>query len=174
MIVGGGYVASRYASYKIATGFGLAAEIGKRQGIGTITPVPMPKDGPVAAKSPDGEPRLIKGLDGKEGLDLGNATMKMPDGSVRSITRSGLEIPDLSPGGLSGGGSRADMQAAADRMHAAAERFENASFHGQIDITGLRRSGVRATAVRVRSRGGLTADMGISEPGAKEDLSDRT
>lgn len=126
-----------------------------------------------APKTPD-EPRLVKGLDGKEGLDLGNGTMKMPDGSIRSITRSGLEIPDPPAGGLGGGGNKADMQAAADRMHAAAERFENASFHGQIEVTGLRRSGLRATAIKMRGRGGLTADMGITEPGAKEDLSDWT
>ena len=121
----------------------------------------------------DGEPKLVRGLDGKEGLDLGNGTMKMPDGSIRSITRSGLEIPEAPAGGLGAGtGGKADMRAAADRMHAAAERFENASFHGQIELTGLRRSGVRATSLKVRGRGGMTADLGISEPGAKEDLSD--
>ncbi|MGU3417649.1 phage tail tape measure protein [Methylobacterium sp. D54C] len=142
------------------------AGIGLRDGIGTVKPVPMAKDG---------EPKLVKGLDGKEGLDLGNGTMKMPDGSIRSITRSGLEIPDAPAGGLGAGtGGRADMQAAADRMHAAAERFENASFHGQIEVTGLQKAGMRATAVKVRSRGGLTADMGVSMPGAKEDLSDWT
>ncbi|WP_139234254.1 hypothetical protein [Methylobacterium pseudosasicola] len=131
------------------------------------------KGGPVAPKTADGEPHLIKGLDGKEGLDLGNGTMKMPDGSIRSITRSGLEIPDPPAGGIGGGtGSKADLQAAADRMHAAAEKFENAGFHGQIEVTGLRRSGLRATSIKMRGRGGLTADMGISEPGAKEDLSD--
>ena len=119
------------------------------------------------------EPKLIRGLDGKEGLDLGNGTMKMPDGSIRSITRSGLEIPEAPAGGLGAGtGGRADMRAAADRMHAAAERFENASFYGQIEVTGLRRSGIRATSLKVRGRGGMTADLGISEPGAKEDLSD--
>ena len=123
----------------------------------------------------DGEPRLVKGLDGKEGLDLGNGTMKMPDGSIRSITRTGLEIPDAPAGGLGGGsGSRAGLQAAADRMHAAAEKLENAGFHGQIEVTGLRRSGIRATSLKVRGRGGMTADLGISEPGAKEDMSDWT
>ncbi|WFS06244.1 phage tail tape measure protein [Methylobacterium sp. 391_Methyba4] len=142
------------------------AGVGLRDGIGTVKPVPMAKDG---------EPKLVKGLDGKEGLDLGNGTMKMPDGSIRSITRSGLEIPDAPAGSLGAGtGGRADMQAAADRMHAAAERFENASFHGQIELTGLRRSGLRATSLKIKGRGGMSADLGISEPGAKEDLSDWT
>lgn len=140
--------------------------ISRWQGVGSVKPVPMAKDG---------EPKLVKGLDGKEGLDLGNGTMKMPDGSIRSITRSGLEIPDPPSGGLGAGtGGRADMQAAADRMHAAAERFENASFHGQIELTGLRRSGLRATSLKIKGRGGMSADLGITEPGAKEDLSDWT
>ncbi|WP_267355258.1 hypothetical protein [Methylobacterium sp. GC_Met_3] len=143
-----------------------SAGVGVRDGIGTVKPVPMVRDG---------EPHLIRGLDGKEGLDLGNGTMKMPDGSIRSITRSGMEIPDMPAGGLgTGTGGRADMQAAADRMHAAAERFENASFHGQIELTGLRRSGVRATSLKIKSGGGMSADLGISEPGAKEDMSDWT
>nr|WP_042669444.1 hypothetical protein [Methylobacterium sp. B34] len=35
------------------------------------------------------EPKLVKGLTGKEGLDLGDGTMKMPDGSIRSIVPGG-------------------------------------------------------------------------------------
>lgn len=121
------------------------------------------------------EPKLIRGLDGKEGLDLGDGTMRMPDGSIRSTTRSGLEIPDAPAGGIgTGTGGRADMQAAADRMHAAAEKLENANFHGQIEVTGLRRAGLRATSMRIKASSGLTADMGVTDPGAKEDLSDWT
>lgn len=121
------------------------------------------------------EPKLIRGFDGKEGLDLGDGTMRMPDGSIRSITRSGLEIPDAPAGGIgTGTGGRADMQAAADRMHAAAEKLENANFHGQIEVTGLRRAGLRATSMRIKASSGLTADMGVTDPGAKEDLSDWT
>ena len=52
------------------------------------------------------------------------------------------------------------------------ERFGESGFHGQIEVTGLRQAGLRATSLKVRSRGGLTADMGITCPGAKEDLSD--
>ncbi len=143
------------------------AGIGLRDGIGTVKPVPMAKDG---------EPKLVKGLDGKEGLDLGNGTMKMPDGSIRSITRSGLEIPDAPAGGVGGGGGRGDMRAAAERMNQAVDRMEGMGFHGQISlaVTGSGRQQVRATALKVRGRGGMTADLGISEPGAKEDLSDWT
>ena len=43
-----------------------------------------------------------------------------------------------------------------------AERFENASFHGQIDITG--HNGVQASGMRVRSSGAVTADLGVSMP----------
>ena len=52
------------------------------------------------------EPRLVKGLDGVEGLDLGNGTMRMPNGSIRSITPSGLTIPDAPAGGFGGAGGR--------------------------------------------------------------------
>ena len=115
------------------------------------------------------EPRLVKGLDGKEGLDLGNGTMKMPDGSIRSIARSSLTIPEPPAGGFGGGGRGGDhsrWEAVADRMHGAAERFENASFHGQIDITG--HNGVRPRGMRIKSSGAVSADMGVSMPGAKE------
>jgi hypothetical protein len=135
------------------------AGIGVRDGIGTVKPVPMPKEG---------EPKLVKGLDGKEGLDLGDGTMKMPDGSIRSI------VPAAPASGIGGGGGRGDMRAAAERMHQAADRMEGMGFHGQISlaVTGGGRKQVRATALKVRGRGGMTADLGISEPGAKEDLAD--
>lgn len=117
------------------------------------------------------EPKLIRGLDGKEGLDLGDGTMKMPDGSIRSITRSGLEIPDAPAGGIGGRAGRNDF---ADRLDRVADRMEGMGFHGQISlaVTGSGRQQVRATALKVRGRGGMSADLGISEPGAKEDLSD--
>lgn len=142
------------------------AGIGLRDGIGTVKPVPMAKDG---------EPKLVKGLDGKEGLDLGNGTMKMPDGSIRSITRSGLEIPDAPAGGVGAAGNGRGMSEL--REHVAElgrhiERFGQSGFHGQIEVTGLRQAGLRATSLRVKGRGGLTADMGVTDPGAKEDLSD--
>ncbi|MBE7196736.1 MAG: phage tail tape measure protein [Parafilimonas terrae] len=119
----------------------------------------------------DGEPRLVKGLDGKEGLDLGNGTMKMPDGSIRSI------VPAAPAGGIGGaGGGRGSIGAAAERMNQAVDKMEGMGFHGQISlaVTGSGRQQVRATALKVRGRGGMTADLGISEPGAKEDLSDWT
>lgn len=46
------------------------------------------------------------------------------------------------------------------------------SFHGQIEVTGLRQAGLRATSMRIKARGGLSADLGVPEPGAKEDMSD--
>jgi hypothetical protein len=44
-------------------------------------------------------------------------------------------------------------------------------FHGQIEVTGLRRAGLRATSLKIRSRDGI-ADLGAAEPGAKEDMTD--
>ena len=116
------------------------------------------------------EPKLIRGLDGKEGLDLGNGTMKMPDGSIRSITRSGLEIPEAPAGGLGGGRGTSDLREHIAELGRHVDRFGQSGFHGQIELTGLRRSGVRATSLKIRGRGGITADLGVSEPGAKEDL----
>ncbi|WP_182179320.1 hypothetical protein [Methylobacterium radiotolerans] len=142
------------------------AGIGLRDGIGTVKPVPMAKDG---------EPKLVKGLDGKEGLDLGNGTMKMPDGSIRSITRSGLEIPEAPAGGIGGAGNgRGSIGAHVEEFGRHVDRLQDMGVHAQVEVTGLRRSGLRATALRVRGRGGMSADLGVSEPGAKEDLSDWT
>lgn len=142
------------------------AGIGLRDGIGTVKPVPMAKDG---------EPKLVKGLDGKEGLDLGNGTMRMPDGSIRSITRSGLEIPDAPAGGIGAAGNgRGSIGAHVEEFGRHVDRLQDMGVHAQVEVTGLRRSGLRATALRVRGRGGMSADLGVSEPDAKEDLSDWT
>ncbi|KQS59499.1 phage tail tape measure protein [Methylobacterium sp. Leaf361] len=143
------------------------AGIGLRDGIGTVKPVPMARDG---------EPKLVKGLDGKEGLDLGNSTMKMPDGSIRSITRSGLEIPDAPAGGIGGGGGRgmSELREHVAELGRHIERFGQSGFHGQIEVTGLRRAGLRATSLKVKGRHGLSADMGISEPDVEQDAGDWT
>jgi hypothetical protein len=125
--------------------------------------------GRITAKDPAAlEPRLVKGIDGKEGIDLGNGTMRMPDGSIRSITRgSGFTVPDAAPSGLrGGGGGRADLHAVAERFHAAAERMENAGFHGRVDVA-LSGGGGRVTGLRTKGLG-MSADMGVSMPGAKE------
>lgn len=53
-------------------------------------------------------------------------------------------------------------------MHAAAERFEQASFHGQISVSVSGAGGARTRGMRIRSRGAVSADMGVSMPGAKE------
>lgn len=126
------------------------------------------------------EPRLLKGLDGREGLDLGDGTMKMPNGSIRSIPRGGPPpeppapllhpaVPDAPPSGIDTG--RAGMGLAADKMLAAAERIEGSGFHGQIQlaVTGGGRDQVRVTGVKAQGRGAVSADMGITMPGAKED-----
>lgn len=42
---------------------------------------------------------------------------------------------------------------------------------GQFKVTGFLRAGLRATSLKIRSHGGI-ADLGVMEPGAKEDLSD--
>ncbi|WP_457107127.1 hypothetical protein [Methylobacterium sp. P5_C11] len=117
------------------------------------------------------ELRLVKGLDGIEGLDLGDGTMRMPNGSIRSITGGGPQVPDA-PAAGAGARGMGDLREHIAELGRHVDRFGQSGFYGQIELTGLRRSGVRATSVRVKSRGGLTADMGISEPGAKEDLSD--
>ncbi|SEI14983.1 phage tail tape measure protein, TP901 family, core region [Methylobacterium sp. 275MFSha3.1] len=139
------------------------AGIGLRDGIGTVKPVPMAKDG---------EPKLVKGLDGKEGLDLGNGTMKMPDGSIRSITRSGLEIPDAPAGGIGAAGSgRGSIGAHVEEFGRHVDRLQDMGFHGQISlaVTGSGRQQVRATALKMRGRGGMTADMGITLPDLERD-----
>ncbi|MDE4910853.1 phage tail tape measure protein [Methylobacterium sp. 092160098-2] len=117
-----------------------------------------------------GEPRLIKGLDGKEGLDLGNGTMKMPDGSIRSITRSGLEIPEAPAGGIGAAGNgRGGIGAHVEEFGRHVDRLADMGFHGQIEVTGLHRAGMRATGIKVRGRGGMTADMGVTLPDLERD-----
>ncbi|ACB27132.1 phage tail tape measure protein [Methylobacterium radiotolerans] len=120
------------------------------------------------------EPKLIRGLDGKEGLDLGDGTMRMPDGSIRSVTRSGLEIPEAPAGGIGAGGGRgmSELREHVAELGRHIERFGQSGFHGQIEVTGLRQAGLRATSLRVKGRHGLTADMGITEMGAKLNMGD--
>lgn len=120
------------------------------------------------------EPKLIRGLDGKEGLDLGNGTMRMPDGSIRSVTRSGLEILEAPAGGIGAGGGRgmSELREHVAELGRHIERFGQSGFHGQIEVTGLRQAGLRATSLRVKGRHGLTADMGITEMGAKLNMGD--
>ncbi|MGU3417754.1 phage tail tape measure protein [Methylobacterium sp. D54C] len=127
--------------------------------------------GVAAPKIPD-EPRLVKGLDGKEGLDLGNGTMKMPDGSIRSITRSGLEIPDPPAGGIGAAGNgRGSIGAHVEEFGRHVDRLSDMGFHGQISlaVTGSGRQQVRATALKVRGRHGMTADMGVTMPDLDRD-----
>ena len=62
------------------------AAVGTRQGIGPVSP----------KVSADLAEHLVRGLDGKLGIDLGNGIMKMPNGAFRSIT-SGGAMPTLSP-----------------------------------------------------------------------------
>ncbi|MCJ2056661.1 phage tail tape measure protein [Methylobacterium sp. J-048] len=122
--------------------------------------------GPVATRVADGEPHLVRGLDGVEGLDLGNGTMKMPNGAIRSIPRGMPAIPEAPAGGLGGGGGRgmSELREHIAELGRHIDRFGDSSFHGQIEVTGLHRAGMRATAVRVKNRGGLTADMGVTLP----------
>lgn len=84
-----------------------------------------------------------------------------------------LEIPDAPSGGIGAeGNGRDSIGAHVEEFGRHADWLQNMEFHGQIELTGLRRSGVRATSLKIRSRGGGTADLGVSEPGTKEDLSD--
>ena len=132
-------------------------------------------NGPKAADAAALEPRLVKGLDGVEGLDLGNGTMRMPNGAIRSIPRAPLPVspenilpvaPTTGGGGASG---TSDLREHIAELGRHVDRFGQSSMHAQLEVTGLHRAGMRATAVRIRSAGGLTADMGISSPDAKED-----
>ncbi|MFF9552730.1 phage tail tape measure protein [Methylobacterium fujisawaense] len=120
------------------------------------------------------EPRLVRGMDGKEGLDLGDGTMRMPDGAIRSIPRGMPEIPEAPAGGIGGGGGRgmSELREHVAELGRHIERFGQSGFHGQIEVTGLRQAGLRATSLRVKGRGGLSADMGITEMGAKLNAGD--
>jgi len=115
------------------------------------------------------EPHLVKGLDGVEGLDLGNGLMRMPSGAIRSIPRNSdaaLPSPEntLPPAPTTGGGGTGDLREHIAELGRHIDRFGESSFHGQVEVTGLHKAGLRATSVKVRSRGGLTADMGVSMP----------
>ncbi|XYD10522.1 hypothetical protein R1A27_08640 [Methylobacterium sp. NMS12] len=119
------------------------------------------------------EPRLVKGLDGIEGLDLGDGTMRMPNGSIRSITGGGPQVPDAPAAGVGAGGrGLGDLKEHIAELGRHVERFGQSGFHGQIEVTGLRQAGLRATSLRVKGRGGLSADMGITEMGAKLNMGD--
>lgn len=114
------------------------------------------------------EPRLVKGLDGVEGLDLGNGTMRMPNGAIRSIPRGMPEVPNRPAGEIGGAGARGGaIGYHVEEFGRHVDRLAGMGFHGQIEVTGLHKAGMRATALKVRGRGGLTADMGITEMGAK-------
>lgn len=51
------------------------------------------------------------------------------------------------------------------------DRLQDMGFHGQISlaVTGSGRQQVRATALKMRGRGGMTADMGITLPDLERD-----
>ena len=120
----------------------------------------------------DPEPRWCVVSMGWKGLDLGNGTMRMPNGAIRSIPRGMPEIPEAPPGGIGGGGARAGgIGYHVDEFGRHVDRLADMGFKGQIEVTGLRRAGLRATSLKIRSHGGI-ADLGVTEPGAKEDLAD--
>ena len=120
-------------------------------------------------KAADGEPRLVRGLDGVEGLDLGNGTMKMPNGAIRSIPRGMPEIPEAPAGGIGAGGGGRGIGQHVEEFGRHVDRLADMGFHGQIEVTGLQRAGMRATGIKVRGRGGMTADMGVSMPDIERD-----
>ncbi|AIQ91173.1 phage tail tape measure protein [Methylobacterium oryzae] len=122
-----------------------------------------------ARKTPD-EPRLVRGLDGVEGLDLGDGTMRMPNGAIRSIQRGMPEIPEAPAGGIGAAGNgRGGIGAHVEEFGRHVDRLADMGFHGQIEVTGLHRAGMRATGLKVRGRGGMTADMGITLPDLERD-----
>ena len=152
------------------------AGIGVRQGIGTVTAVPMPKDGA-------GEPELSPGLDGKAGIDLGNGTIRMPDGRIRSKTYGppggdkppGPKVPEgqpdpldrtLPPGGF---GGRGDMQAVALDLREAVDGLRTAGWrsHHTVEVTAGPGTKARTTGMRATSSGPVQADVGVSMPQTK-------
>ncbi|MET3485858.1 hypothetical protein [Methylobacterium sp. 1973] len=124
-----------------------------------------PDGGTMAERAAAAEPRLVKGLDGKEGLDLGNGTMKMPDGSIRSIT-SGMprvpNVPDTPPAGARGAGEIGGHVAEFGRH---VDRLQDMNFHGRVDVA-LSGGGGRVSGMRAKGRG-MTADMGVTMPDLK-------
>ena len=107
------------------------------------------------------EPKLVKGLDGIEGLDLGDGTMRMPNGSIRSITGGGPQVPDAPAGGTGGRGMGALKEHIAE-LGRHVDRFGQSGFHGQIELTGG--DGMRPKSMRMKSVGAVTADLGWSQP----------
>lgn len=141
------------------------AGIGLRDGIGTVRPVPMSEQ--ARQSGGDGEPRLVKGLDGKEGLDLGDGTMKMPDGSIRSITNGGgaPRMPDRTvPDAPQADAGLGNMQAAADRMHAAAARMEEMTVrtHHTFEVNASPEFSAKIRKMRRFDDGPVTGNLGIS------------
>ena len=102
------------------------------------------------------------GVDGSERLDLGNGTMRMPDGVIRSIVSEALPAASA----VSALGAH---RAARRCVRQACRPAGRHGFPRPDQPRGHRR---RATALRVRGRSGMTDDLGISEPGTKDDMAD--
>ena len=111
------------------------------------------------------EPRLVKGLDGKEGLDLGNGTMKMPDGSIRSITKTGSST--VEPGPLDRTMPRGESPA--DRMDRAAARMEEASLrtHHTVEVQAAPGTQARTKGMTATGTGSVRPNVGVSMPAAE-------
>lgn len=124
------------------------------------------------ASTPD--ERLVRGLDGKEGLDLGGGRMKMPDGSIRSfspeqrLSDEALQkkIAPLERTMPEGSG----MGGAADRMHQAVDRMEKVGWrsHHTVEVTAGAGLNARTTGMRASSSGPVRADVGITMPQVRE------
>ncbi|MEE7460688.1 hypothetical protein MFUR16E_04740 [Methylobacterium fujisawaense] len=114
-----------------------------------------------------GEPRLVKGLDGKEGLDLGDGTMKMPDGSIRSITSGAgaRSIPDAPKTGAGATGMGDHVEALGRHI----DRLADAQMRVHASFEVNAGPGLTAKAKRLRSHsdGPLRGNVGVSMPGAE-------
>lgn len=73
-----------------------------------------------------------------------------------------------------GGGREGSIDAHVEEFCRHVDRVTDMGFHARVKVTSLRRSGLRAAALKVRKQDGMMADPCISKPGAKEDLSDWT
>ena len=113
--------------------------------------------------------RQREGWGAREGLKIHRgelARARRGSGTIADAPKKPEIPPAPAPGALRRGSG--DLGAAADRMAAAASRMENANFYGRVDVAVSADAGLKAQAKRMRATGTMTADMGLSMPGAKD------
>ena len=106
----------------------------------------------------------MKGLDGKEGLDLGDGTMRMPDGAIRSIPKGPRVVPPAPTAGL-GAGMGDHVEALGRHI----DRLADAQMRVHASFEVNAGPGLLAKAKRLRSHsdGPMRGNLGISMPGTE-------